>query len=418
MSSLSLYEQDDVISEWEDFLEGIASSPRPPAVERHTLAVDASDFTRKPEWRNHPKSPNDNVDAIDASDLKRKAQWWSHPKGRSHNVNVAEAQGDSKTASSRKRAQEDRKTARNDGIAKAQDSTRKTKPVNRADGHRKSGRNDNNVAAQDDNESVRKENIVEAQEKPKTTSYFQTSRGGDAGDSSDRNDTCPTHTIQSTSAADGRRSQGGTDGPQHAPGAATRNEATSVDLDGAIDTVDEGVDKDKFLQMGEHAGVGSEIGCADVATRRGDRIEEPPHGTSMPSESSLDQSSVFHQARDAEDGRVEPSHGTSTPLVPLDRSSTLHQSGDAEDRQEEPHSASTLLASSLGVSSAIRQSGDVEVADDLAEDSTPELLYAIEFSVASPHKDTKTVQLLAEVSDSRRFIHLYGTTAMYQYDGP
>lgn len=39
-----LYEQDSVVTEWEHFLEGIASSPRPPSVEHREFAVDASDF--------------------------------------------------------------------------------------------------------------------------------------------------------------------------------------------------------------------------------------------------------------------------------------------------------------------------------------------------------------------------------------
>lgn len=51
----SLYEQDTVITEWEDFLEGIVSVPRPAATElghgRHKgLAVDVSDFPAKLPW--------------------------------------------------------------------------------------------------------------------------------------------------------------------------------------------------------------------------------------------------------------------------------------------------------------------------------------------------------------------------------
>ncbi|CBJ48561.1 putative methyltransferase [Ectocarpus siliculosus] len=50
-----LYEQDTVITEWEDFLEGIVSVPRPAATElghgRHKgLAVDVSDFPDKLPW--------------------------------------------------------------------------------------------------------------------------------------------------------------------------------------------------------------------------------------------------------------------------------------------------------------------------------------------------------------------------------
>ncbi|CAM9831484.1 unnamed protein product [Ectocarpus fasciculatus] len=50
-----LYEQDTVITEWEDFLEGIVSVPRPAATElghgRHEgLAVDVSDFPAKLPW--------------------------------------------------------------------------------------------------------------------------------------------------------------------------------------------------------------------------------------------------------------------------------------------------------------------------------------------------------------------------------
>ncbi|CAM9506285.1 unnamed protein product [Ectocarpus sp. 12 AP-2014] len=50
-----LYEQDTVITEWEDFLEGIVSVPRPAATElghgRHKgLAVDVSDFPAKLPW--------------------------------------------------------------------------------------------------------------------------------------------------------------------------------------------------------------------------------------------------------------------------------------------------------------------------------------------------------------------------------
>ncbi|CAN0092911.1 unnamed protein product, partial [Ectocarpus sp. 8 AP-2014] len=50
-----LYEQDTVVTEWEDFLEGIVSVPRPAATElghgRHKgLAVDVSDFPAKLPW--------------------------------------------------------------------------------------------------------------------------------------------------------------------------------------------------------------------------------------------------------------------------------------------------------------------------------------------------------------------------------
>lgn len=47
----SLYEQTSVVDEWEDFLEGIVSVPRPPPTERNLgLAVDASDFPTKLSW--------------------------------------------------------------------------------------------------------------------------------------------------------------------------------------------------------------------------------------------------------------------------------------------------------------------------------------------------------------------------------
>lgn len=45
------------MTEWEYFLEGIASSPRPPSVEHREFAVDASDFrtrfAREFEWCEH-----------------------------------------------------------------------------------------------------------------------------------------------------------------------------------------------------------------------------------------------------------------------------------------------------------------------------------------------------------------------------
>ena len=65
-AALSLYEQDTVISEWEDFLEGIASSPRPSTVERHDLAVDASDFPRHPHWCSRPEGLDANASAAQA----------------------------------------------------------------------------------------------------------------------------------------------------------------------------------------------------------------------------------------------------------------------------------------------------------------------------------------------------------------
>ena len=47
----SLYEQDAVVVEWEDFLEGIISVPRPPPTERqYGLAVDAANFSSKLPW--------------------------------------------------------------------------------------------------------------------------------------------------------------------------------------------------------------------------------------------------------------------------------------------------------------------------------------------------------------------------------
>lgn len=45
-----LYEQDSVVAEWEEFLEGIVTSRRPPPVAQHGLAVDASNFTRIYPW--------------------------------------------------------------------------------------------------------------------------------------------------------------------------------------------------------------------------------------------------------------------------------------------------------------------------------------------------------------------------------
>lgn len=41
-----MYEQDSVVTEWEDFLQGIACSPRPPSVQNRELAVDASNFPK------------------------------------------------------------------------------------------------------------------------------------------------------------------------------------------------------------------------------------------------------------------------------------------------------------------------------------------------------------------------------------
>lgn len=50
-NSPSLFEQDSVIAEWEGFLEGIVSVPRPLPTERNLgLAVDASDFPRTSPW--------------------------------------------------------------------------------------------------------------------------------------------------------------------------------------------------------------------------------------------------------------------------------------------------------------------------------------------------------------------------------
>lgn len=46
MCTRRIFEQDSVVEEWENFLVGIASSPRPPPLERHRLAVDSSNFTR------------------------------------------------------------------------------------------------------------------------------------------------------------------------------------------------------------------------------------------------------------------------------------------------------------------------------------------------------------------------------------
>lgn len=47
----SLFEQDSVVAEWEEFLEGVVSVPRPLPTERNLdLAVDASDFPRKVPW--------------------------------------------------------------------------------------------------------------------------------------------------------------------------------------------------------------------------------------------------------------------------------------------------------------------------------------------------------------------------------
>lgn len=65
---ISLYEQDGVVREWEDFLEGIVSVPRPAHTEqrrlhrRHErryggLAVDASDFPAKLSWCSRFDSP-------------------------------------------------------------------------------------------------------------------------------------------------------------------------------------------------------------------------------------------------------------------------------------------------------------------------------------------------------------------------
>lgn len=49
--SLSLFEQDSVVAEWEGFLEGIVSVPRPAPTDRSLgLAVDASDFPRNVPW--------------------------------------------------------------------------------------------------------------------------------------------------------------------------------------------------------------------------------------------------------------------------------------------------------------------------------------------------------------------------------
>lgn len=48
---LSLFEQDSVVAEWEGFLEGIVSVPRPAETDRSLgLAVDASNFPRKVPW--------------------------------------------------------------------------------------------------------------------------------------------------------------------------------------------------------------------------------------------------------------------------------------------------------------------------------------------------------------------------------
>ena len=83
-----------------------------------------------------------------------------------------------------------------------------------------------------------------------------------------------------------------------------------------------------------------------------------------------------------------------------------------KDGSDESHGMSTQFAS-LGTSSVIHRSGDAEVAENSVEDK-PELLYAIEFSVAPARKGDKTIRLLAEVNDSRRSIHMI--MAIYRCD--
>lgn len=83
----------------------------------------------------------------------------------------------------------------------------------------------------------------------------------------------------------------------------------------------------------------------------------------------------------------------STQFASIDRSSAARQSEVAE--------VAAPLAS-LGKSSVIHRSGDAKLATAAAAadsvEHKPELLYAIEFTVASAREGDKTVRLLAEVN--------------------